>query len=55
MRAMHADISMMGLYSFDLKDSLQMAAWCREMKEINVCHNLLISSSKVLLEKLTSL
>ena len=40
---MHTEINLLGLYSFDLKDTLRMAHRCRNMQEIHIsyiCHKL---------------
>ena len=39
-RAMHTQISVLGLHSFDMKDSLRIAPRCRNMQGINICHTL---------------
>jgi len=38
--AMHTKIGVLGLYSFDLKDSLRMVPSRRNMHGINTCHQL---------------
>ena len=37
---MHTEINVLGLYSFDVKNSLWLTPRCRIMQEIHICHKL---------------